>query len=134
VTAMAQRLTAASLPKPRFHYSPIVRAGGWVRFSGMIALDAASGQLESGGPAAETAKIMGNLLTALPECGLALEDIVSARIFTTRFELFPEINQAWEKALRGLETPPARTSMGVSALPLGATVEIEFDFYKEEIS
>lgn len=131
---MAQRLTATSLPKPRFHYSPIVTAGGWIRFSGMIALDAASGQLEPGGPAAETTKIMGNLLAALPECGLALEDIVSARIFTTRFELFPEINKAWETALQGLETPPARTSMGVSALPLGATVEIEFDFYKEEIS
>ncbi len=131
---MAHRLTAASLPKPRFHYSPIVKAGAWIRFSGMIALDAASGQLETGGPGAETAKIMTNLLAALPECGLALEHIVSARIFTTRFDLFTEINQAWETALKGLETAPARTSVGVSALPLGATVEIEFDFYKEEIS
>jgi 2-iminobutanoate/2-iminopropanoate deaminase len=131
---MPQSLTAASLPKPRFHYSPIVKAGPWVRFSGMIALDAASGQLETGGAAAETAKIMGNLMAALPDCGLALGDIVSARIFTTRFDLFGEINQAWETALRGLDRPPARTSVGVAALPLGATVEIEFDFYKEESS
>ncbi len=131
---MPHSLTAASLPKPRFHYSPIMQAGPWVRFSGMIALDAASGRLETGGPGAETAKIMSNLLAALPECDLVLGQILSARIFTTRFDLFAEINQAWEAALQGLDRPPARTSVGVAALPLGATVEIEFDFYKEEPS
>ena len=96
----------------------------------MIALDSETGALESGGPGAETAKILGNLLTALPEIGLRLEDMVSATIYTTAFEQFPAINEAWEAVFTEDVRPPARTAVGVQALPLGATVEIGFDFYK----
>jgi 2-iminobutanoate/2-iminopropanoate deaminase len=128
---MAQALTSTFLPKPRFRYSPVVKAGPWIRVSGMIALDATTGALEPGGPGAETAKIMANLIGALPEFGIALDDLVAARIFTTRFEQFADINRAWEAAIDTMATPPARTSVGVSALPLGASVEIEFEFYKD---
>ncbi|ODU68178.1 MAG: enamine deaminase RidA [Bordetella sp. SCN 68-11] len=97
----------------------------------MIALDAQSGQLESGGVAAETDKIMRNMLGALPEYGLTLDQLVIARIFTTRFDQFAEINRVWEGYFPEGATPPARTAMGVVALPLNATVEIEFCFYRE---
>jgi 2-iminobutanoate/2-iminopropanoate deaminase len=100
----------------------------------MVALDRLSGRLESGGPGPETAKILANLAAALPDFGLRLDDMVAARIFTTKFELFADINAAWEAAIADMESPPARTSVGVSALPLGASVEIEFEFYKEERS
>jgi 2-iminobutanoate/2-iminopropanoate deaminase len=59
---------------------------------------------------------------------------VQARIFTTRFEEFPAINAAWEQAFAGSTRPPARTSVGVAALPLGASVEIEFAFYADDAS
>jgi 2-iminobutanoate/2-iminopropanoate deaminase len=127
-------LSSPHLPQPRFHYSPMLRVGPWVRVSGMIGLDPDSGVLEPGGAGAETARILRSLTNALPDCGLTLNDLVAARIFTTRFDQFPAINQAWEAALRGLAVPPCRTSVGVSALPLGASVEIEFDFYQEEAS
>ncbi|HLY55292.1 MAG TPA: RidA family protein [Stellaceae bacterium] len=128
---MAQALSSTILPKPRFRYSPVVKAGPWIRVSGMVALDRATGALEAGGPGAEAAKILDNLTQALPELGLALDDMVAARIFTTRMDLFPDINVAWDRAIGAMATPPARTSVGVTALPLGATVEIEFEFYKE---
>ena len=99
----------------------------------MIALDPERGVLESGGPGAETAKILANLLAALPEIGLGLEDMVSATIYTTAFEQFPAINEAWEAVFSEGVRPPARTAVGVQALPLGATVEIGFDFYKSEV-
>lgn len=99
-------------------------------FSGMIALDPATGNLEPGGPGPETDRILSNLRAALADFGLTLRELASARIFTTRWEEFPAINVAWEKALADVPTPPARTSVGVSALPIGATVEIEFAFYK----
>jgi 2-iminobutanoate/2-iminopropanoate deaminase len=126
---MHEILTSTTLPKPRFFYSPLVKAGPWILVSGMIALDAETGALEAGGPAAETSKIFANLKTALPELGLTLEQLCRARIYTTRFDAFPAINQAWTEALAGMRAPPARTSLGVSALPLGASVEIEFEFY-----
>ena len=99
----------------------------------MIALDPETGALESGGAGAETAKILDNLLAAMPEIGLGLEDMVSATIYTTAFEQFPAINEAWEAVFSEDVRPPARTAIGVHALPLGATVEIGFEFYKAAV-
>ena len=99
----------------------------------MIALDPETGALEAGGPGAETAKILDNLLAAMPEIGLGLEDMVSATIYTTAFEQFPAINGAWEAVFAEDVRPPARTAVGVQALPLGATVEIAFEFYKAAV-
>ena len=65
-------VTAAALPQPRFRYSPCVKAGPQYRFAGMIALDPETGALEAGGPGAETAKILDNLLAAFPDIGLRL--------------------------------------------------------------
>ncbi len=124
-------LASPRLPRPRFRYSPVVKAGPWIIFSGMIALDAATGVLESGGPGHEARKILQNLSAALPDFQITPADLVQARIYTTRFEEFPSINAAWESWLEGSDRPPARTSVGVSALPLGASVEMEFTFYSE---
>lgn len=129
---MIRALAPAALPRPRFRYSPAVQAGPWTVFSGMIALDVDSGVLASGGSGAEAAKILANLSAALPGLGLTVEDLVSVRIFTTRFEEFPAINAAWEAWLADAARVPARTSVGVAALPLGASVEIEFVFYREK--
>ncbi|WP_083439213.1 RidA family protein [Herbaspirillum autotrophicum] len=117
-----------AIPAPRFRYSPCVQIGPVVQVSGMVALDPANGQLVSGGPGAETACILANLQRALPDYDVTLEDLLIARIFTTRFDAFADINAAWEAVFTADLVPPARTTVGVSALPLGASVEIEFSF------
>jgi 2-iminobutanoate/2-iminopropanoate deaminase len=96
----------------------------------MVALDPVSGQLVGGGPYAETRHILGLLQAGIGDWGLALIDLVQVRIYTTRFEQFAEINRAWEEVFAQVE-PPARTSVGVAALPLGASVEMEFTFYRD---
>ena len=128
---MIQSLISKNLPAPRFRYSPLIKAGPIYKTAGMIALDKDSGQLETGGVGAETKKILANLLSAMPDFGLTLGDMVSANIYTTRMDQFRDINAAWEAVFTQDVRPPARTSVGVSALPLGATVEIEFMFYRE---
>jgi 2-iminobutanoate/2-iminopropanoate deaminase len=127
---MIEALSSKNLPAPRFRYSPLIKAGPFYKMAGMIALDKDSGELETGGAGAETAKILANLLQALPDFNLSLADLVSATIYTTQFENFTDINQAWEQVFTKDIRAPARTSLGVSALPLQATVEIEFMFYK----
>jgi len=117
-----------AIPAPRFRYSPCVQIGPVVQVSGMVALDPDSGQLVSGGPGAETACILANLQRALPDYDVTLDDLLIARIFTTRFDAFADINAAWEAVFTADLVPPARTTVGVSALPLGASVEIEFSF------
>lgn len=128
---MIESLTSKNLPAPRFRYSPLIKAGPFYKTAGMIALDKDSGELENGGVKAETVKILDNLIQAMPDFTLSLEDLVSATIYTTEFKEFPGINEAWESIFTDDIRPPARTAMGVSALPLGAKVEIEFMFYKD---
>ena len=128
---MIKALSSRNLPAPRFRYSALIQAGPFYRTAGMIALDKDSGKLEAGGVGPESKKILANLLSALPDFGLSLGDLVSANIYTTRLDQFADINKEWEAVFTPDIRPPARTSVGVSALPLGASVEIEFLFYKD---
>jgi 2-iminobutanoate/2-iminopropanoate deaminase len=128
---MIESLSSENLPAPRFRYSPLIKAGPFYKTAGMIALDKDTGELASGGVGAETAKILDNLVQALPDFGLSLDKLISATIYTTQFDQFSAINQAWEAVFTDDVRPPARTALGVSALPLQANVEIEFMFYGE---
>ena len=120
---------AKSWPQPRFRYSPLVAAGPFLKTAGMIALDPLTGRLEKGGPGAETAKILATFGSVMSELTLEMSSIVSATLYTTDFERFSDINAAWNSFFNDDVDPPARTSVGVSALPLGATVEMDFLIY-----
>lgn len=127
-----QILKSSSLYTPKFRYSTCVKTGPWYTLSGLVALDPATSQLVSTGPCGEAKQILHLLQQALPEWGLGLEHLTAARIYTTRMDQFAEINRAWESVFVPGIDPPARTSVGVAALPLGATVEMEFTLYKED--
>ena len=127
---MIEALSSENLPAPRFRYSPLVKAGPFYKTAGMIALNKETGQLEPGGAGPETARILSNLLEALPDFGLSLDDLVSATIFTTQMDRFPEINKSWEAVFSADTRLPARSAVGATALPLNAAVEMEFWFYK----
>ncbi|UUZ69711.1 RidA family protein [Polaromonas sp. P2-4] len=106
-----------------------MKSGPFGFVSGMVALDPATGALVEGGVGAQTQCIFDNLRLALPDYGFTLEQLCMARVYTTCFEHFDEINVVWEAQFAKM-APPARTSVGVSELPLGAVVEIEFCFYQ----
>ena len=129
---MIESLSSNNLPAPRFRYSPLVKSGPFYKTAGMIALNKETGELEPGGAGPETARILSNLLEALPDFGLTLEDLVSATIYTTQFDQFPEINKSWEAVISADKRLPARTAVGVNALPINAAVEMEFWFYKQD--
>ena len=128
---MIEALSSDNLPAPRFRYAPLVKSGPFYQTAGMIALDRHTGALEPGGAGAETRKILDNLVAALADFGLSLDELVSATIYTTDFDNFPAINEAWESVIKADSRLPTRTSIGVAALPLGASVEMEFRFYKD---
>jgi 2-iminobutanoate/2-iminopropanoate deaminase len=94
----------------------------------MVGLAPGTGDLVPGGPGAETSRILANLKLAIPDFGVSMDELLIARIYTTEFDQFEHINAAWNAAFDGHGAPPARTAVGVTALPLGATVEIEFTF------
>jgi 2-iminobutanoate/2-iminopropanoate deaminase len=126
---MRQLVTSASAPAPRFRYTPCLRAGALGFVSGMVGLDPASGALVAGGVGAQTQRIFDNLMLALPDYGFTLEQLCMARVYLAPMDGFAEFNAVWERQFATI-APPARTSVGVAALPLGAAVEIEFVFHE----
>ena len=129
---MRELLFPKSLPAPRFRYTPCVKTGPFYQMAGMIALvKDGDGKLVPGGALEETRQILRNLRGAAADLGLSLTDLVSATIYSSRFQDFPLINAAWEEVFTDDVPPPARTSIGVAALPLNAAVEIEFRFYRD---
>ena len=125
---MRDLMTSTRIPAPRFRYTPCVKSEPFGFVSGMVALDPATGALVEGGAGAQTQRIFDNLRLALPDYGFALEQLCMARVYTTCFERFDEISRVWDAQFAQV-APPARTSVGVSELPLGALVEIEFCFH-----
>ena len=103
-------------------YSQAVRVGQLVFTAGQIGLDAVLGKLRTG-IAAQTRQVMANLQAVLEAAGSNLNQVVKTTIFLQDMADFAIVNQIYGSAFTA--TPPARSTVAVAALPLGALVEIE---------
>jgi 2-iminobutanoate/2-iminopropanoate deaminase len=129
---MRRALISTQLVKPAFRYSHLVNAGPHWYLSGLLAQDRKTGALVGKTVGEQSACILENLQVLMEEFNLGFGDLAMARIFTTEMQNFSQINAAWEALFdRVDEPPPARTSIGVAALPLNALVEMEFTFYRD---
>jgi len=104
-------------------YSHGIVSDPFVYLSGQTPLDPDSGVLVGGGVGAQTAQCFDNLLAVLADDGLDEGDVVKVNVYLTDMATFEEMNATY--AARFSEPFPARTTIGVAALPLGAAVEIE---------
>ena len=114
---------APSGPKPLGPYNVVTEAHGLVFISGMIAIDPATGEPVSGGVASQAEQVMRNIGAVLGDVGLSYDDIVKTTIFLTDINDFPIVNAAYGSYVG--ESPPARSTVEVAALPGGFAVEIE---------
>lgn len=103
-------------------YSPAVIANGLCFVSGQIGFDTESGRLAGDGVEGEFRQSIRNLEAILETAGLSLSDVVSTTIFLTDLAQFGAINIVFGEVFG--ESPPARATVEVSALPVGASVEI----------
>jgi 2-iminobutanoate/2-iminopropanoate deaminase len=116
-------ITSDRLPKPVGPFSPAVRDGDRVYTSGQVAQDPATGKLIEGGVAAQTEQIFQNIKVLLAAADKSLSDVVKVNVYLVDIKRFGEMNEVYA---RHFGAPyPARTTIGVAALPLGAEVEIE---------
>jgi 2-iminobutanoate/2-iminopropanoate deaminase len=104
-------------------YSQAIRSADLVFASGQVGLDPETGALVEGGVAAQTERALTNLREVLQAAGCGLGDVVKTTVFLTDMADFAAMNQVYG-AWFG-DSPPARSTVGVAALPLGARVEIE---------
>jgi 2-iminobutanoate/2-iminopropanoate deaminase len=107
-------------------YTPIVRAGSWLVCSGQLGLAPDAGgapALVDGGPGPELTRAVANAAALLAGEGASLADVVKTTVFVTDPADFPVVNEAYVAAFG--DHRPARSMVAVSALPMGASVEIE---------
>jgi 2-iminobutanoate/2-iminopropanoate deaminase len=104
-------------------YSQGIRVGELIFTAGQIALVPQTGKLVEGDIEAQTRQVMQNLAAILEAAGSSLANIVKTTVFVTDINDFARVNQVYGSFFN--DAPPARSTIQVAALPLGAKVEIE---------
>ncbi len=116
-------IESANAPKAVGPYSQGIDAGDFFFLSGQIPIDPASGKLVSGDMQAQVRRVLTNIAAVLGEEGLGFEDVVKTTVFLVDMGDFAVLNGLYAEYFG--DSRPARSTIGVAALPLGARVEIE---------
>jgi 2-iminobutanoate/2-iminopropanoate deaminase len=110
-------------PKAVGPYSQAVKHGGVLYVSGQIGLAPEAGKLVADDVESQARQVMQNLSAVLNEAGAELADILKVNIFLTDMDNFPRVNEIYAAWLA--DHRPARATVTVAALPLGAKVEMD---------
>lgn len=120
---MREPIVTDALPAAVGPFSMGMRTATCVYSSGQVAVDPATGSLIKGGIAEQTSQALKNVEAVLRAGGKTLADVVKVNVYLTDMRDFQAMNQVY--ASRFEKPYPARTTVAVAALPLGAVVEIE---------
>lgn len=104
-------------------YSQAISLGDFVFCSGQTGLDPATGKLVEGGVEAQTRRVLENLKTVLETAGTDLAHVVKTTVFLTDMADFAIMNGVYAEMFG--DHRPARSTIAVRGLPVGASVEIE---------
>jgi 2-iminobutanoate/2-iminopropanoate deaminase len=106
-------------------YSTAVRAGDWVVCAGQVGIDPATGRMVEGGFEAQVRQALANAAAVLADCGCGWEHVAKTTLFVSieNPEWMSDVNAVYAEVLG--DHRPARSTIGVAWLPLGASFEIE---------
>jgi 2-iminobutanoate/2-iminopropanoate deaminase len=121
---VAQEVRSPDAPQPIGPYSQAVVVGEWVFTSGQIPLDPRSGSLVAGDAEVQTEQVLANLRAVLEAAGSSLDRVVRTTVYLVDLAHFPRMNAAYARHFAA-RPAPARSTVQVAALPLGAAVEID---------
>ena len=120
---MRQPITTSNAPKAIGPYSQAVRHGNTVYFSGQIPLDPDTGELVTGDITAQARRVFDNLTAVCSAAGGSLAQLVRVGIYLTDLGNFAAVNAVMAEYCK--QPYPARSTIGVAALPRGAQVEVD---------
>jgi 2-iminobutanoate/2-iminopropanoate deaminase len=118
-----ETVTADPGPPAAGPYSHAVISNGLIFLSGQTPVDPDTGQLVEGSIGDQTRRCLDNLAIVAAAAGAQLSDAVRVGIYVTDISTFKDVNEAYGAYFE--TDPPARSTIGVAALPLGADVEID---------
>ena len=116
-------VTSDQLPPSGLPFSVAVRGGGLLFLSGQVAQDPATGELIGGDVGQQADQVVRNIAATLAAIGKDLDDVIRVGVYLTDMSQFGAMNEAYVAAVGG--DPPARITVGCTALALGATVEMD---------
>jgi len=117
------QITSTELAPPVGPFSQGTRMGAFIFLSGQVGQDPATGKVVEGGVAAEAERVLANFAAVLRAAGKSFDDVVRVGIFLTSMGDFATVNAIYAKQFT--KPYPARTTVAVAALPLGASVEMD---------
>ena len=112
-----------NVPNTGLPYTPGILAGNTLYISGNLGREPASGRLVSGGIEAETRQSMANIRQILQNAGMDFKDVVAVTAYISDFKNFDKFNAVYREYFP--KDPPARATVQVAALNLGAQVELQ---------
>ena len=124
MTFMREIIASPHIAAPVGPYShAVIARGELVYLSGQTGQHPATGEIATGGVGAETRQILANLSRVLEAAGLDFTSVVKCNVFLVDMDDFAQMNETFAELVPG--PYPARSTVAVAGLPLGARVEIE---------
>lgn len=114
-------ITTPNAPKAIGPYVQAVLVGDTLYLSGQLAIDPATGKLVAGDIREQTRRVLLNLQAVLAASDMTLDDAVMATVYLTNLADFPAMNEVYASFFKA---PPARATVEVKGLALGAAIEI----------
>ena len=111
-------------PDPVGPYSQAIASDGLLLLSGQIPLDPNTGSLVEGEIEAQTRRVLDNLVAVLEAGESSLERVLKTTVYLVDLSLFPRVNAVYAEYFSA-DPSPARATVQVAGLPLGAQVEID---------
>lgn len=119
---MKQPLLPKNAPAPIGPYSPAVRAGNLLWLSGQIPLDPSTQELVSDDVSEQAHQVFKNVRDLLDAAGVTFDHVVNVTLYLTDMNDFATVNAIYEQYMT--KPYPARTTIMVAGLPMGAKVEM----------
>ena len=110
-------------PKAIGPYEQALKVDRWVFMSGQIPLDPKTGAMVDGGIGAQTRQVLDNLRAVLEAAGTSMGRVVKTTVYMTNLADFQKMNEVYAEYFP--QDKPARSTVGVAALPRGAMIEID---------
>ena len=116
-------ITTNDAPAAIGPYSQATTNGQLIFTAGQIAIDPKTGTIVPGNIEAQTHRVIRNIEEILRAIGVDLQAVMKTTVFMTNLADFTRMNKVYEQYFEN--NPPARSTLEVAALPLGAQIEIE---------
>lgn len=118
-----QAISTTNAPPAVGPYSQAIIAGDLVFCAGQVPLDPATGEARPGTIQEETERVLRDVGAVLDAAGVGFADVVKTTVFLVDIGDFAAMNEVYARFFP--DPPPARSTVGVAALPKGVKVEIE---------